>query len=253
MRTLVRKSSTLLAVAALPLVVSLAPTPAAAAPAPSLLAAPAAINPNAVVTSAEVTFTTNDEDKDADTKVLVAVGVDGDPGYTATASAYYGHFNDNSVNGPFPLQVLLPTTATALTHGLVTAHIITNPLHGLGHDTWRFNLEVTVHFSDGNSYVIRRGGLELSVGWLSDHTTEYIPFSVVTQVPVPGVVGLSSGSAALAIQRAGLTVGGVSHQVDPTCGYIRTVMRQFPDPGTVVDPGTPVSYVIGDKPSTPCF
>ena len=54
------------------------------------------------------------------------------------------HFGDHASPGPHSLQVLNLNTRTDLQRGHVTIQIDPN-----GHDTWRFNYQLDLIFSDG--------------------------------------------------------------------------------------------------------
>ncbi len=102
--------------------------------------------PTAPITLAncQVSFHTNDEDKDDDTFVIVSV-YDVNNTLCATISNDFGHFNDQSDEGPFALLIRNPSTNDALSRGSVIIHIDPN-----GHDTWRFNFTLDLHFSDNS-------------------------------------------------------------------------------------------------------
>lgn len=220
--------------------------PAAAAAGATAGAAPvthAATQPGAFLTGAQITFHTNGDDKDGDTDVFVFV-IRGD-GSGAAASAHnpFGHFDDNTFNGPFPLFSGTGTIASQLS--TFDVNIIIVPF---GHDTWKFDYALTLTFSDGTSFIARQQNITLD----QDNNVLFTPFNLVTQVAVPDVGGQRQAAAEADIRAAGLTVGSVSHHVDPTCTFIGTVSDQNPGAGTQVDPGTPVNITIGDKPKTPC-
>ena len=102
--------------------------------------------PTAPITLAncQVSFHTNDEDKDDDTFVIVSV-YDVNNTLCATIANDFGHFNDHSDEGPFALLIRNPSTSDALSRGSVIIHIDPN-----GHDTWRFNFTLDLHFSDNS-------------------------------------------------------------------------------------------------------
>ena len=97
----------------------------------------------ATLANCQITFDTNDEDKDDDTHVLVSV-VDANNVLAAQISSDFVHFDDHSSHGPYSLQILNPSARTDLVRGHVTIQINPN-----GHDTWRFNYELDLIFSDG--------------------------------------------------------------------------------------------------------
>lgn len=107
------------------------------------------------LTNARVKFHTNDNDKDHDTHVTITVR-DSDGVIAAQVSNDFGHFVDNSDNGPFALSVINPSTKDSLERGTVTIRIDPN-----GHDEWHFNFLVTLYFSDGTSFSAGADGLNL--------------------------------------------------------------------------------------------
>ena len=95
------------------------------------------------LTNASISFHTNNEDKDDDTHVTVEVR-DQDNVLAASIANDFGQFRDNSDHGPFGLRVRNPSEKAALQRGTVEIHIDPN-----GHDTWRFNFDIDLHFDDG--------------------------------------------------------------------------------------------------------
>jgi hypothetical protein len=71
-------------------------------------------------------------------------------------------------------------------------------------------------------------------------------------VTVPDLRGLTSSAATATLQSVGLVRGTVTTRTDPTCNNIGVVMSQSPARGTVVAPGSVVSFTIGSRPRTPC-
>jgi beta-lactam-binding protein with PASTA domain len=69
---------------------------------------------------------------------------------------------------------------------------------------------------------------------------------------VPDLTGYGTPGAAVALQNAGLQLGGVGSAVDPRCNYINLVMRQSYGAGTLIPPGSSVSITLGARPRTPC-
>jgi hypothetical protein len=78
------------------------------------------------LTSANITFHTNDDDKDDDTIVYVSV----QKGTTVAADITdrFGHFNNNSDSGPFDLLMKNALTREQLRTGNVTLAITPNGL-----------------------------------------------------------------------------------------------------------------------------
>jgi V8-like Glu-specific endopeptidase len=71
-------------------------------------------------------------------------------------------------------------------------------------------------------------------------------------VVVPDLRGQTSSAATATLQSVGLVRGTVSSRTDPSCNSIGVVMSQSPARGTVVPPGSVVSFTIGTRPRTPC-
>jgi PASTA domain-containing protein len=70
-------------------------------------------------------------------------------------------------------------------------------------------------------------------------------------VLVPDVRNDRLAQAGQVLVAAGLIVGQVTNVRDPTCNNIGTVLRQNPDPGTPVQPGSAVRLSIGQRPPPP--
>lgn len=109
-----------------------------------------------VLTNATIKFHTNNEDKDSDTHVTVTV-VDSDNIVAARIDNDFGHFDDNSDNGPFGLIVQNPSSQDRLQAGRVMIRIDPN-----GRDTWRFNFFLDLLFNDGSHLSGGADGLELT-------------------------------------------------------------------------------------------
>ena len=109
-----------------------------------------------VLTNATIKFHTNNEDKDSDTHVTVTV-VDSDNIVAARVDNDFGHFDDNSDNGPFGLIVQNPSSQDRLQAGKVVIRVDPN-----GHDTWRFNFFLDLLFNDGSHLSGGADGLELT-------------------------------------------------------------------------------------------
>src|SRR5690349_4560434 len=110
----------------------------------------------AVLTNATIRFHTNNEDKDSDTHVTVVV-VDSDNIVAARIDNDFGHFDDNSDNGPFGLIVQNPSSQDRLQAGRVAIRIDPN-----GHDTWRFNFFLDLLLNDGSHLSGGADGIELN-------------------------------------------------------------------------------------------
>ncbi len=99
-----------------------------------------------VLVKASALFHTNNEDKDWDTALFVYVNRGRN--VIARVENVQGHYNDNSDN-LVNLPVLIPATLDECQQGCsVTVSIRPN-----GHDTWKFNLEVNLFFSDSQHIV----------------------------------------------------------------------------------------------------
>src|SRR6266404_5892643 len=96
------------------------------------------------LSSARVFFRTTNDDKDGDTNVLV--NVECSSGTIASMSGTFGHWNDNSDNGPFGMNVLIGQPKNQISG--CRAHLIEGPN---GHDEWHFDWWVELSFSDGSS------------------------------------------------------------------------------------------------------
>jgi hypothetical protein len=116
----------------------------------------------ATLQRAEVFFHTNNEDKDHDTRIRIVV-TDQTGAEVAAVEDTFGHFNDGSDHGPFPMQVKSPISRDLINGGLTTMVIDPN-----GNDTWRFNLRVGLFFSDGSRIGTDPDNVELA----EDNTTK---------------------------------------------------------------------------------
>ncbi|MBL8294560.1 MAG: hypothetical protein JNN08_22135 [Bryobacterales bacterium] len=106
--------------------------------------------------NAAISFHTNDEDKDDDTHVTVRV-TDENNVIAAEIDNDFGHFDDNSDSGPFPMVVLNPSTQKALQRGSWIIRIDPN-----GNDTWRFNATLVLTFSNQNRFTVQMNGIQLT-------------------------------------------------------------------------------------------
>jgi len=103
-----------------------------------------------------IKFHTNNEDKDADTHVTILVR-DSNNTLAAYISNDFGHFDDHSDSGPFGLLIRNPSNKADLQRGTVSIRIDPN-----GHDTWRFNFDLDLVFSDSTHLSGGASGLELT-------------------------------------------------------------------------------------------
>jgi hypothetical protein len=108
------------------------------------------------LSNASISFHTNDEDKDDDTHVTLEVR-DQNNVMAARVDNDFGHFDDHRDNGPFGLVVRNPSEKIDLQRGSVKIHIDPN-----GHDTWRFNFDLDLHFDVGTHLSGGAQGIELT-------------------------------------------------------------------------------------------
>lgn len=113
-----------------------------------------------ILTAATIHFHTNDEDKDSDTHVTILVRDEN--GVTAARiDSNFVRFADNS-DHTYPLVVKNASTNVAMQRGSVYIRI--DPK---GNDTWRFNWDVDLVFSDGSHL-----GCEVALVQLSETARE---------------------------------------------------------------------------------
>jgi hypothetical protein len=103
-----------------------------------------------------VKFHTNNDDKDGDTHVTVTVR-DSNQVVAARVDNDFGHFDDNSDNGPFGLLIKNQSGKEVLQTGNVTIRVDPN-----GNDEWHFNFFLDLVFSDGSRLSGGADGLSLS-------------------------------------------------------------------------------------------
>jgi hypothetical protein len=96
----------------------------------------------ATLANCSITFHTNDKDKNRDTHVTVHVR-DSNNMLCAHIDNDFGHFDDNSDNGPFTLQVVNAISKNDCQRGNVRLRIDPN-----GDDSWKFNFNLTLAFDD---------------------------------------------------------------------------------------------------------
>jgi len=106
--------------------------------------------------NATIAFRTNDDDKDHDTNVTAEVR-DRFENLVARVSDTFGHFDDQTSNGPFSLELLGQPSKSSVEGGTVLIRI--DPK---GNDTWRFNFVVKLHFDDGSILSPSADGIELN-------------------------------------------------------------------------------------------
>jgi hypothetical protein len=119
---------------------------------------------SSTLTSAKITFQTGDDNKRKESSLNIAV-LDSTGQFVASAVDSYGQFDNNSVNGPFDLQVLNAANISTVKPGgsLVLSWVpwaATPPLTDT--DEWHFSLSLILGFSDGEHVAIQEGGLRLT-------------------------------------------------------------------------------------------
>jgi hypothetical protein len=112
--------------------------------------------PLPILRRCNISFHTNDEDKDWDTHVTVSLR-DGTNVGIAEIDGDFGHFDDHTDAGPFPLDVVVASSQASLQAGNLFLRIDPN-----GHDTWRFNFTLNLEFSDTSHLSATVQGLELT-------------------------------------------------------------------------------------------
>ncbi|MFC6084465.1 hypothetical protein [Sphaerisporangium aureirubrum] len=102
----------------------------------------------ATLTAVEVLYHTNDDDKDHNTELFTSIrdnrGIE-----VATLEEHFGDdtWDDDEDDGPYGLTVTGRGTWSSMKGGRLVIRI--HPQGGRGHDTWKFNVSVTLFFSDG--------------------------------------------------------------------------------------------------------
>jgi hypothetical protein len=83
----------------------------------------------------------------------------------AKAVDSYGLFDNNTVNGPFDLQILNPADISTVKPGGSLVLSWTPWSGGIGNtDEWHFSLSAVLAFSDGEHVAIQEDGLRLTAG-----------------------------------------------------------------------------------------
>lgn len=97
------------------------------------------------LTAVEVIYHTNNDDKDHNTKVFTRVrdnrGIE-----VATLDEHFGDdtWDDDEDDGPYGLRLTAPATWASMKGGQLVVRIEPD-----GRDTWKFNAQATLFFSDG--------------------------------------------------------------------------------------------------------
>lgn len=111
-----------------------------------------------VLLLAQITFQTYDECKDHDTHVDTGVydlSYAGGVPNVAHASSDYYHFDNNTINGPFPMTVS-PVPKDKLSPATFTIKITPN-----GDDTWHVSCYLDLTFTDGSHITFDSGRMSL--------------------------------------------------------------------------------------------
>jgi hypothetical protein len=125
-----------------------------------------------ILTNATISFRTLGEDKDGDTGLKFLVE---DRFLRQAASRGYedfGHFDDDSDNGPFDIYVDNQNNHVRSEIQMGTVQILFNPN---GHDKWHFNATVVLEFSDGSQIKSNQDDNWLVVGYNEKNTVCIIP------------------------------------------------------------------------------
>jgi hypothetical protein len=118
----------------------------------------------ATLASAKITFQTGDDDKRKESSLDISVRDNSDE-IIAKAVDSYGLFDNNTVNGPFDLQVLNPADISTVKPGGSLVLSWTPWSGGLGNtDEWHFSLSLVLAFTDGEHVAIQEDGLRLTAG-----------------------------------------------------------------------------------------
>jgi hypothetical protein len=116
------------------------------------------------LTSAKITFQTGDDDKRKESSLDISVRDNSDQ-IIAKAVDSYGLFDNNTVNGPFDLEILNPARISTVKPGGSLVLSWTPWSGGIGNtDEWHFSLSLVLGFSDGEHVSIQEDGLRLTAG-----------------------------------------------------------------------------------------
>jgi hypothetical protein len=114
------------------------------------------------LTSAKITFQTGDDDKRKESSLDISVRDNSDQ-MVAQAVDSYGLFDNNTLNGPFDLQILNPADISIVQPGGSLVVSWTPWSGGIGNtDEWHFGLSLVLGFSDGKHVAIAENGLRLT-------------------------------------------------------------------------------------------
>jgi hypothetical protein len=113
--------------------------------------------------TATVTFQTGDDDKRKESSLDVTVR-DKTGDIIASVQDAFGLFDNNTINGPFDLEVLNPVERSAVKPG-GTVVLSWQPWKDLtlgSTDEWHFSMNVDLAFSDGEHVAVQEDGLRLT-------------------------------------------------------------------------------------------
>ena len=114
------------------------------------------------LTNAMISFQTGDDDKRKESSLDITVRDDTD-NVVARAVDSFGLFDNNTVNGPFNLEVLSPARMSDVKPGGSLVLSWTPWSGGIGNtDEWHFSLSLDLAFSDGQHVAIQEDGLRLT-------------------------------------------------------------------------------------------
>jgi hypothetical protein len=116
------------------------------------------------LTSAKITFQTGDDDKRKESSLDISVRDNSDD-MIAHAVDSYGLFDNNTVNGPFDLEVLNKADISTVKPGGSLVLSWTPWSGGIGNtDEWHFSLSLDLAFSNGEHVAVQEDGLRLTAG-----------------------------------------------------------------------------------------
>ena len=114
--------------------------------------------------SAKITFQTGDDDKRKESSLDISLRDNSDQ-IIARAVDSYGLFDNDTVNGPFDLEVLNPAEISTVKEGGSLVLSWTPWSNSIGNtDEWHFSLSLVLAFSDGEHVAIQEDGLRLTAG-----------------------------------------------------------------------------------------
>ena len=114
------------------------------------------------LTSAKITFQTGDDDKRKESSLNIAVRNNSDE-IIAQAVDSYGLFDNDTVNGPFDLEVLNPAEISTVKNGGSMVLSWTPWSNSIGNtDEWHFSLSLNLAFTNGEHVAIQENGLRLT-------------------------------------------------------------------------------------------